>query len=72
MLPFLSASFSTIAQLAKREAIAGENGLFAEEADATKDIFLGNTPLLFAHVEYVRAVVELNRARVAQSKGKTL
>jgi GH15 family glucan-1,4-alpha-glucosidase len=49
--------------LARCEAIAGETGLFAEEAHARDHCFLGNTPLLFSHVEYVRAAVELNRAR---------
>jgi GH15 family glucan-1,4-alpha-glucosidase len=49
--------------LAKCEAIAGAPGLFAEEADARHNTFLGNTPLLFSHVEYVRAVMELNKAR---------
>ncbi len=43
--------------------MAGELGLFAEEVDARSRIFLSNTPLLFAQMEYVRAVVELARAR---------
>ena len=45
------------------ESIAGELGLFAEEVDARKQTFLGNTPLLFAHVEYARAVREITEAR---------
>ena len=49
--------------LTRCEAVAGGPGLFAEEIDAKKNIFLGNTPLLFAHVEYVRAAVELQKAR---------
>lgn len=49
--------------LKRCEAIAGEPGLFAEEADARRQTFLGNTPLLFAHVEYVRAAAEVARAR---------
>jgi GH15 family glucan-1,4-alpha-glucosidase len=49
--------------LVKCEGIADELGIFAEEADARNLLFLGNTPLLFAHVEYVRAVIELNDAR---------
>jgi len=49
--------------LVKCESIAGAPRLFAEEAHSRGDIFLGNTPLLFAHVEYVRAVLELNEAR---------
>jgi GH15 family glucan-1,4-alpha-glucosidase len=42
--------------LAQAEAIAGELGLFAEEVDARFRTFLGNTPLLFSQVEYVRAI----------------
>ena len=49
--------------LQQAEAVAGELGLFAEEVDARRKTFLGNTPLLFTQVEYVRAVVELARAR---------
>lgn len=49
--------------LAQAEAVAGELGLFAEEVDARNKTFLGNTPLLFAQVEYVRAVLELAKAR---------
>jgi GH15 family glucan-1,4-alpha-glucosidase len=49
--------------LKRCEALAGEPGLFAEEADARRQTFLGNTPLLFAHVEYVRAAAEVARAR---------
>jgi alpha,alpha-trehalase len=45
------------------EAIAGELGLFAEEADAREGIFLGNTPLLFAQVEYARAIRAIAEAR---------
>jgi GH15 family glucan-1,4-alpha-glucosidase len=47
--------------LRRCEAAAGGAGLFAEELDAERDTFLGNTPLLFSHVEYARAVLELNR-----------
>jgi GH15 family glucan-1,4-alpha-glucosidase len=49
--------------LARCEAIAGSTGIFAEEADAVGDAFLGNTPLLFSQVEYARAAMELHRAR---------
>ncbi len=49
--------------LKRCEEIAGELGLFAEEADGRRQTFLGNTPLLFAHVEYVRAVREVAAAR---------
>jgi GH15 family glucan-1,4-alpha-glucosidase len=48
--------------LRKCEAIAGDLGLFAEEADARQEILLGNTPLLFSHVEYARAAMELHAA----------
>jgi GH15 family glucan-1,4-alpha-glucosidase len=49
--------------LKRCEAVAGELGLFAEEVDPHRRIFLGNTPLLFAHVEYFRAVREVAAAR---------
>lgn len=39
------------------EKVAGEVGLFAEAIDPRNACFLGNTPLLFSHVEYVRAVL---------------
>jgi GH15 family glucan-1,4-alpha-glucosidase len=54
--------------LKRCEAMAGELGLFAEEADARRQTFLGNTPLLFAHVEYVRAAAEVARARGLRSQ----
>ena len=54
--------------LAKCEAVAGELGLFAEEIDARKNSFLGNTPLLFSHVEYTRAVVALHAARATAAR----
>jgi alpha,alpha-trehalase len=47
------------------ETIAGELGLFAEEADAREGIFLGNTPLLFAQVEYARAIRAIAEAKRA-------
>lgn len=49
--------------LEQAEAIAGTLGLFAEGMDARSKTFLGNTPLLFSHVEYVRAVTELAKSR---------
>jgi GH15 family glucan-1,4-alpha-glucosidase len=49
--------------LARVESIAGDLGLFAEEVDARAGVFLGNSPLLFSHVEYARAVLELAKAR---------
>lgn len=42
---------------------AGELGLLAEEMDARSGVFLGNTPLLFSHAEYLRAVIETAKAR---------
>jgi GH15 family glucan-1,4-alpha-glucosidase len=49
--------------LEKCQSIAGELGLFAEEADPRRSIFLGNTPLLFAQVEYARAIWEVAEKR---------
>jgi GH15 family glucan-1,4-alpha-glucosidase len=49
--------------LARCDAISGATGLFAEEVDAKRETFLGNIPLLFAHVEYVRAVMALEKAK---------
>ena len=49
--------------LARAEATAGALGLFAEEVDARSGAFLGNYPLLFAQVEYVRTILELAKAR---------
>lgn len=51
------------ALLRRCEMIAGRVGLFAEEVDAHLNSFLGNTPLVFSHVEYVRAVMALNVMR---------
>ncbi len=42
------------------EEIAGPLGIFAEEADARRKCFLGNTPLLFSQVEYGRALIALH------------
>jgi GH15 family glucan-1,4-alpha-glucosidase len=41
------------AMLETVEAIAGERGLFAEEADPGARAFLGNMPLLFSHAEHL-------------------
>ncbi len=49
--------------VARVEATAGGLGLLAEEMDARGGAFLGNTPLLFSHAEYIRVVVELAKAR---------
>lgn len=53
--------------LKKCEAVSGAPGLFAEEIDANQNVFLGNTPQLFSHVEYVRAVMAIEQARVRQT-----
>ncbi len=49
--------------LRRAEDLAGEIGLFSEGVDPRTDDFLGNTPLLFSQVEYVRAVLALAKAR---------
>lgn len=49
--------------LRRVEEIAGELALFAEEVDARQRTFLGNYPLVFSHVEYIQAVVELAKAK---------
>ena len=48
--------------LNRTEALAGPLGLFAEGVDARSGTFTGNTPLLFSHVEYIRAVHALKQA----------
>lgn len=45
------------------EAIAGDLQLFAEEADPAAGSFLGNVPLLFSHAVYIKAVMEIVKAR---------
>ncbi len=50
------------ATLRRAESLTQEIGLFAEEADARNDEMLGNYPLLFSQVEYVRAVLALRQA----------
>ncbi len=42
--------------LDRAEKIAGPVGLFAEGVDARSGDFLGNHPLLFSQIEYVRAI----------------
>jgi GH15 family glucan-1,4-alpha-glucosidase len=46
--------------LERAEKLAGPVGLFAEGVDARSNDFLGNHPLLFSQIEYVRAVRTLN------------
>jgi GH15 family glucan-1,4-alpha-glucosidase len=45
------------------EVVAGDLGLFAEEVDARDRTFLGNTPLVFAHAEYIRALLTIATAK---------
>ena len=52
--------------LERVEGAAGELGLLAEEIDPRGGEWLGNYPLLFSHVEHVRAIVALERARHAR------
>jgi GH15 family glucan-1,4-alpha-glucosidase len=49
--------------LQRVERIAGNLGLFAEAVDPRNGSFMGNTPLLFSHVEYVRARMQIERAK---------
>jgi alpha,alpha-trehalase len=49
--------------LERVEATAGELGLLAEEMDPATGVFLGNTPLLFSHAEYLKAILEIAMAR---------
>jgi GH15 family glucan-1,4-alpha-glucosidase len=49
--------------LKRAERLAGSLGLFSEAADPRTGNFLGNTPLLFSHVEYVRAKLEIAHVR---------
>jgi GH15 family glucan-1,4-alpha-glucosidase len=42
--------------LERAEKLAGPVGLFAEGVDARSGDFLGNTPLLFSQITYVRAI----------------
>jgi GH15 family glucan-1,4-alpha-glucosidase len=51
--------------LRRAEQISGRTGIFAEAIDPRNNCFLGNFPLLFSHVEYVRAKLEV--ARVTNS-----
>src|SRR6185437_13403962 len=49
--------------LRRVEHISGKLGLFAEAVDPRTRCFMGNTPLLFSHVEYVRARMEIERTQ---------
>lgn len=48
--------------LARCDAVAGSVGLFAEQIDPRQNRFLGNSPLLFSHAEYVRAAIAIHDA----------
>ncbi len=56
------------AVLARVERIAGGLFLLAEELDPRSGSFLGNTPMLFSHMEYVRAVMALAQARKQEGR----
>lgn len=67
---WLAAAYAMLGEDAKAEAIleraegiASDLRLFAEEADPGANAFLGNTPLLFSHAAYVKAVMEIVKAR---------
>jgi GH15 family glucan-1,4-alpha-glucosidase len=45
--------------LHRAQQCAGGSGLFAEAVDPRTDTMRGNTPLLFSHAEYVRAIFAL-------------
>ncbi len=49
--------------LEKVVGIAGELQHFAEEVDPATQTFLGNTPLLFSHAVYIKAVMEIVKSR---------
>jgi GH15 family glucan-1,4-alpha-glucosidase len=49
--------------LVKTEEMAGELGLLAEEFDPRNGSFLGNTPMIFCHAEYLGAVLTLASQR---------
>ena len=54
--------------LQRVERRAGPLGLFAEAVDPRTNSYMGNTPLLFSHVEYVRARMELERVQKERAK----
>jgi GH15 family glucan-1,4-alpha-glucosidase len=71
---WLATAFAKAAQpekaaaiLRRVEGLAGALGLFAEAVDPRTGSFMGNTPLLFSHVEYVRARMEIERVRDKRS-----
>ncbi|OJV95982.1 MAG: hypothetical protein BGO39_03880 [Chloroflexi bacterium 54-19] len=62
--------------LAKSEKLAGDLGLFAEEIDPRNGAFLGNSPMIFSHAEYLGALLTLANQRtldrVRMSVGQTI
>ena len=48
--------------LARCDAVAGGVGLLAEQIDPRQHRFLGNSPMLFSHAEYVRAAIAIHEA----------
>lgn len=54
--------------LRRVESLTEAVGLFSEEADARNNELLGNYPLLFSQVEYVRAVLALDHAREGKAQ----
>jgi alpha,alpha-trehalase len=67
---WLATSFAKAGRIDKAEAIvdraeqmAGELGLFAEEIDVRSGAFLGNYPLVFSQVEYLRTLLTLAEGR---------
>jgi len=57
--------------LQRVEQLAGGLGIFAEAVDPRTRSFMGNTPLLFSHVEYVRARMEVERVKQSQAELRT-
>ncbi len=51
--------------LSRAERIAGDLGLFSEEVDPRTGTLLGNMPLLFSQMEYVRTILAIAHARAA-------
>lgn len=57
--------------LRRLESLSGELQLFAEEADPRNDEMLGNYPVLFSQVEYIRAVLTLSKANAGPTNVRT-
>jgi GH15 family glucan-1,4-alpha-glucosidase len=55
--------------LRQAEASAGPLGIFSEAVDARTGSLLGNTPLLFSHVEYANALMALSEAQQRSDDG---